>query len=159
MIRNTIPADADALMEIIESSDQFDAEGLAHVRGTLFEYLEGDSHDIWLTAIEDSPVGVAYCAPEPVTSGTWNLLMLWTRHDKGHQGYGSALVQHIESELTQRGARLLIVETSGLPEFEAANAFYDKCGFVREATIKDFFDEGDDKIVYSKSLRPAVGAD
>jgi ribosomal protein S18 acetylase RimI-like enzyme len=88
-----------------------------------------------------------------VTNGTWNLLMLWTRSDRSNQGHGSALVSRIEQILTTRGARLLIVETSGLPEFENARAFYGKCGFKPEARIKNFFTAGDDKIVYTKMLR------
>lgn len=49
-------------------------------------------------------------------------------------------------------AHVWIVETSGLPEFEKARAFYSKTGFRKEATIKDFFDAGDDKVVYTKNI-------
>jgi ribosomal protein S18 acetylase RimI-like enzyme len=153
MIRNTIATDTDALMTIIESSGQFDTDSLSHVKSVLLEYLEGQSDGLWFTADDGEPVGVAYCAPEPVTNGTWNLQMLWTRKDKSSQGHGTALVKHVENELMVRGARLLIVETSGLPAFEVARAFYDKCGFAREARIRNFFADGDDKIIYTKSLQ------
>jgi ribosomal protein S18 acetylase RimI-like enzyme len=154
MIRNTIATDTEALMTIVESSGQFDAQSLNNVKGTLLEYLEGQSDGLWLTADDGEPVGVAYCAPELVTNGTWNLLMLWTRKDKSSKGHGSALVEHVEKELMSRCARLLIVETSGLPDFEAARTFYAKCGFTQEASIKNFFAHGDDKIVYTKPLQP-----
>lgn len=153
MIRETIQTDSNALMEIVESSGQFDENGLAHVKETLNAYLAGESDGLWFTADDGEPVGVAYCAPEPVTDGTWNLLMLWTRHDRNGQGHGSALVSRLEQVLIERGARLLIVETSGQPDFEAARVFYSKCGFAREARIKNFFAAGDDKIVYTKMLR------
>ena len=153
MIRETIQTDSDALLAIIESSGQFDENGLAHVKETLNDYFAGESEDLWFTADDGEPVGVAYCAPEPVTDGTWNLLMLWTRRDRNGQGHGSALVNHLEQILTEREARLLIVETSGLPDFENARNFYDKCGFTQEARIKNFFAVGDDKIVYTKMLK------
>ncbi|NJL83876.1 MAG: GNAT family N-acetyltransferase [Chloroflexaceae bacterium] len=95
---------------------------------------------------------MAYCAPEPVTSGTWNLLMLWIKEEKHKQGYGSALVAHVEKSLVDRGGRLLIVETSGLPEFESARIFYNKVGFTQEAKIKDFFTAGEDKLIYTKPI-------
>lgn len=152
MIRETIQTDSDALLAIVESSGQFDDHSLAHVKETLNDYLAGKSEGIWFTADDGEPVGVAYCTPEPVTDGTWNLLMLWTRHDRNGQGHGSALVRRVESTLIERGVRLLIVETSGLPDFENARAFYSKCGFVPEARIKNFFAAGDDKIVYTKLL-------
>lgn len=73
-------------MSVVDSSGQFDVESLDHVRGTLLESLEGHSSGIWLTADEGEPSRVAYCAPEPVANGTWNLLMLGTRKDRMGQG-------------------------------------------------------------------------
>ena len=78
--------------------------------------------------------------------------MLWTRDDRHNQGHGAALVRHVETELRGRDARLLIVETSGLAAFAPARAFYVKCGFLHEATIRNFFATGDDKLVFTKSL-------
>jgi ribosomal protein S18 acetylase RimI-like enzyme len=156
MIRNTIAADAEALISIVEGSGQFDADGIAHVKGTLEHYLSGESEAIWLTADDTEPVGVAYCAPEAMTDGTWNLLMLWTRKDRGGQGHGKALVEKVAFDAIARGARLLIVETSGLPDFEPARAFYAKCGFKQEARIRNFFAAGDDKLVYTKPLAPVA---
>lgn len=158
MIRETIQSDRDALLAMIENSGQFDENGLAHVAETLDGYLAGNSNDIWFTADDGEPVGVAYCAPEPVTNGTWNMLMLWTRRDRENRGYGSQLVNEVEQTLIEKSARLLIVETSGLPEFEKARAFYDRCGFAREAQIKNFFADGDDKITYTKQLPPIEAA-
>jgi len=155
MIRKTIAADTEALMSIVASSGQFDADGIAHVTATLGHYLSGESEDIWLTVDDSEPVAVAYCAPEALTDGTWNLLMLWTRKDREGKGHGSALVRRLQGELTDRGARLLIVETSSIDAFEAARAFYSKCGFRQEARIKNFFAAGDDKLVYTKALAPA----
>jgi ribosomal protein S18 acetylase RimI-like enzyme len=57
------------------------------------------------------------------------------------------------SELERRRARLLLVETSGLPAFAAARAFYAKAGFSHEATIKNFFAAGDDKLVFTKQMQ------
>lgn len=152
VIRPTASFDRDAILALVESSGQFDADGLAHVTGTLDRYLVGQEDGIWLTAVDDGPVGVAYCAPEPVTSGTWNLLLLWARDDRRGKGHGTALVDQVEAEVRARGARLLIVETSGLPAFDQARAFYLKCGFVHEATIQDFFSAGDAKMIFTKSF-------
>ena len=150
MIRATIAEDAPAILAMIEG--QFDAAGLEHVKATLDTYLIGDSQALWLTALEDEPVGVAYCAPEPVTSGTWNLLMLWTRQDRHRKGYGSALVGQVEVTLKERGVRLLIVETSGVDDFVPARNFYERCGFRQEARVRNFYAQGDDKLIYTKTL-------
>ena len=156
LIRPTQREDATAIMRIVEESGQFDAGGLDFVRDTLEQHLTDSSTALWLTADDGEPVGVAYCAPEAVASGTWNLLMLWTRSDRHGKGVGSQLVTHIEAELRGRAARLLIVETSGLPAFNAARSFYKKVGFSHEATIKNFFAAGDDKLVFTKPLAPSA---
>ena len=155
MIVRTTREHREPLLAIIEASGQFDTDGLAHVRSTLEAYFENPEEAIWLSALDQEPVGVAYCAPEPVTSGTWNLLMLWMKDGFEGQGFGKALVDEVERELKSRHARLLIVETSHLPEFEKARVFYERYGFKREAEVANFFAEGDNKVIYTK---PVVGS-
>ena len=70
MIRNTEKADTAAILSIVKESGQFGADGLAYVQDTLAQHLASNGEDIWLTADDGEPVGVAYCAPEPVASGT-----------------------------------------------------------------------------------------
>ncbi len=153
MIRETREGDRDAILSMVHESGQFDSDALRHVEATLNSFLKKDSPDLWFTADDGEPVGVALCAPEPVASGTWNLLMLWTRSDRHNAGHGSSLVEHVEQALKSKNARLLIVETSGLPNFEPARSFYRKCKFTEEARIRNFFAKDDDKIVFTKNLR------
>jgi ribosomal protein S18 acetylase RimI-like enzyme len=153
MIRNTYASDAAAIRAILSDSGQFDADGLDFVHNTLDQHLTGHGDAIWLTADDGEPVGVAYCASEVLAPGVWNLLMLWTRADRRRAGQGAALVHQVESVLHERAARLLLVETSGQPGFAAARAFYSKLGFSHEATIRNYFAPGDDKLVYTKALQ------
>jgi ribosomal protein S18 acetylase RimI-like enzyme len=155
MIRDTQASDMEAIMQIVKDSGQFDTDAVAHVRETLQSHLAGNGDGIWLTSDDGEPVAVAYCAPEPVASGAWNLLMLWTRVDRNRAGHGSSLVKHLELELHRRKARLLIVETSGLPDFAPARDFYTQFGFSHEATIRSFFAAGDDKLVFTRHLSPS----
>ena len=152
MIREIEINDKEAILSILEDSGKFDTEGLAHIEETLNEHLKSGSNGLWYIAFENKPIGVVYCTPEPLTSGTWNLLMLWIQKEKQGKGYGTALVKKIEDILVSKKARLLIVETSGLDEFKGARAFYEKYGFRQEARIKDFFEAGDDKLIYTKSI-------
>ena len=152
MITKTTKAHRDDILSIVEGSGQLDADGLSHVQDTLDAYFAEPEQSVWLTAMDSVPVGVAYCAPEPVTSGTWNLLMLWVKAGYEGRGFGKALVQNVEQALQERGARLLIVETSQLPEFEVARAFYERTGFKLEAEVANFFADGDNKLIYTKAL-------
>ena len=62
------------------------------------------------------------------------------------------MVTHVEKILAERGERILLVETSGLESFEQTRAFYHKCGYEQEARIRDFYQAGEDKIIFRKSL-------
>ena len=70
----------------------------------------------------------------------------------GHEPYVSALLARVEQAVRALGGRLLIVETSGQPEYESARRFYAAHGYRREALIADFYDVGDDLWLYSKRL-------
>jgi ribosomal protein S18 acetylase RimI-like enzyme len=98
------------------------------------------------------PVAVAYCAPERLTAGTYNLYLIAVHKDFQGKGIGSQLMNHVELLLNSQGYRVLLVETSGLPEFELTRKFYDKCNYSREAVIRDFYDEGEDKVIFWKKL-------
>jgi len=54
--------------------------------------------------------------------------------------------------LRNKDGRILIVETSGLESFGATRAFYRKNGYDEEARIRDFYNPGEDKIVFRKVL-------
>ena len=62
------------------------------------------------------------------------------------------MLNHVEKTLTEKGERLLLVETSGLPNFEMTRKFYRKQGYEEEAKIRDYYKAGDDKIIFRKAL-------
>ncbi len=69
---------------------------------------------------------------------------------------GASLMHYIEQTLAERGARVLLVETSGLPDFALTRAFYPKLGYDEEARIRESYKAGDDKIVFCKPLQPFI---
>ena len=68
------------------------------------------------------------------------------------RGNGAELVGRLEESLRARGQRVLIVDTSSSDEFAATRRFYKANGYTEEARIRDYWDAGDDKIVFWKSL-------
>jgi GNAT superfamily N-acetyltransferase len=153
-IRAVTRADVAALKALIDTVGLFPSSLLDDM---LAGYLGGDhSQGFWLAIDDGGPVGIAYCAPERMTLGTWNLLLIAVHPGRQGQGRGTALLGEVERALAVRGERLLLVETSGLPEFAKTRAFYARCGYAEEARIRDFYQEGEDKVVFSKALAEAV---
>lgn len=149
-IRPVVAGDLPALKAVIDATDLFPSDMLDDM---VAGYLRGDPADgFWLTHDEGGPLAVACCAPERMTLGTWNLLLIAVHPERQRQGMGAALMRHVEQTLAARGERLLLVETSGLPAFERTRAFYRKLGYDEEARIRGFYQAGEDKVVFRKAL-------
>lgn len=118
-------------------------------------FLDGAApDDLWFVAVADGTAcGVAYCAPERMTEGAWNLLLIAVRKNHQGEGLGAALTRHVEQALAERKARIVLVETSGLPSFEPTRAVYRRLGYVEEARIRDFYAAGEDKVVFWKKIQ------
>jgi GNAT superfamily N-acetyltransferase len=153
MIRPSTPDDTLALIAIADAIG-FQPNELEELNEMLSDYFSGDSDSdhFWITDDDNEPIGVAYCEPERMTNRTWNLQLLAIRPDRQGQGRGATRLRYVEQTLTARSGRMLLVETSGLPEFERTRAFYVKCGYEEEARIRDFYAAGDDKVVFRKVL-------
>jgi len=153
-VRSTERGDIPALQQIVEATGLFPAEYLPDM---VAGCTAGDAVDeCWLTCqcgqSGGDIVGLCFARAEPFTDGTWNMLALGVEPARQREGFGRALVQHLEERLHGDGTRLLIVDTSGTDEFIGARTFYTSCGYNEEARIRDFWSAGDDKITFRKSL-------
>ncbi|GAB4526698.1 MAG: GNAT family N-acetyltransferase [Pleurocapsa sp.] len=152
-IRPVKSNDLPELKLIIDANCLFPSDMLDEM---ISEYFENDnSKDYWITYEEDKLVGLAYYAPERMAEGTWNLYLIAVHPDYQGQGRGASMVSYVEQMLAKNGERVLLVETSGLPSFESTQSFYRKCGFEQEAIIREFYQAGEDKLVFRKSLTDA----
>lgn len=152
MIRNMLPGDLGAIKQVIDSNQLFPADLLDEMTAGYF--AAAGSEEIWLTAtVEGQPAAVAYCAPERMTVGTYNLYLIAVHRMHQSRGLGRTLVREIETRLTAKAGRILLVETSGSPEFERTRRFYDRLGYERAAMIKEFYQAGEDKIIFLKDLK------
>ena len=150
-IRFAVPDDVARLKEIITATELFPAHLLNDM---IAPYFAGENENWLVFETEDSEniVGLAYYMPEPMTEGTYNALLLAVHPGQQGRGVGAALMIHIEQTLREQNKRILLVETSGLPEFERTRRFYRKIGYEEEARIRDFYASGEDKIVFYKAL-------
>ena len=151
VIRAANGADVAALGAIAEAAPLFPADMLPEM---IAPYLSGSADDLWWTVEhEGETAGFAFCEPERFTNGTWNMRAIAVAPARQSQGLGAALVRAVEAALGERGGRLLIVETDSATEHERTCAFYRAQGYAEEARLRDFWDDGTDKIIFRKPLR------
>jgi ribosomal protein S18 acetylase RimI-like enzyme len=102
---------------------------------------------------EDGQVtGYACYGPRALTSGTFDLYWIAVDTRNRRDGIGRKLLAASEQAVHNLGGRLLVVETSGLPKYEATRAFYHASSYTQEAVLKDFYSEGDDLVIFTKRV-------
>lgn len=153
-IQPVTPATKAAVLRVAESCGLFKPEELGDLDGMINALIAGELEGHrWVALEEDGLVkAAAYYAPETFTDGVWNLYFIGVMADLQGKGHGSTILQHIENELRSQGQRILIIETSGLDGFELTRMFYDRHGYTVEARIRDYYQEGEDKVVFWKKL-------
>jgi ribosomal protein S18 acetylase RimI-like enzyme len=150
-IRAVEKADIIDLKIVVDSNELFPSEYLDEMINDYFNNLE--SQDIWFTYIDkDKPVAIGYCVPEKLTDGTYNMLAIGVAKEFQRQGIASDMMNYIENILKKADGRILIVETSSDDAQEGARNLYKKIGYTQVATIKDFWKDGENKIVFWKRI-------
>ncbi len=138
-----------------------DAVGLfpsALLDGMAAPFLDATApEEIWCVATLGGTVAaLAYGAPERMTKGTWNLLLIAVDPARQGQGLAGRLTRHVEAEARRRGGRIMLVETSALPGFGRTRAVYSHLGYVEEGRIRGFYAAGEDKVIFWKALGEAA---
>jgi len=107
-----------------------------------------------LVAEDDSAVAGYICyGPTPLTEETWDLYWNTVAQEKRGQGIGRLLMKSAEKEIIRAKGRLVLVETSSTPAYEASRRLHISHGYEIVARIPDFYAPGDDKLVLLKRLR------
>lgn len=98
----------------------------------------------------DRVLGFACYGPRDLTNGVYDLYWIAVDPDCHRNGVGRRLLIASEEAVREAGGRMLIAETSGTPLYEPTRKFYVGMGYSIEATIKDFYIEGDDLAIFIK---------
>ena len=154
-VRSAVAGDLVDFKSIIDGNELFPSDMLDDMMSA---YLGGSATgDHWVAGEVGSQLaGVGYFVPERMTEGAWNLLLIAVEPRLQGLGIGAAIMAHAEQTVIASGGRLLLVETSGLPEFEKTRGFYRRIEYVEEARIRNFYQAGEDKVVFVKTLAPTI---
>ncbi|SBT41367.1 GNAT family N-acetyltransferase [Micromonospora auratinigra] len=155
MIRTVTPADTPAVVALAVDAGLFTADDAGIVEQMMADHFTtgaDEGHTCLVDEHDGQPVAVAYYQPRPATDRTWELTMIGVARDHHRHGLGARLLHAVETDLRARDQRLLLVETSATPAFAAARAFYLACGYHEEARVRDYYQAGDDMVLFRKAL-------
>jgi ribosomal protein S18 acetylase RimI-like enzyme len=154
-IRETIRRDADEILRIAAEEPLFTQEEAETVGELLQDYLELPDHNgyAFLTAtVEDRVVGFICYGPTPLTRGTFDLYWICVDRSFARRGIGHDLVERVVREVQALRGRMIVLDTSGTPDYAPTRAFYQSAGFTPTATVPDFYKPGDDLEIFCRRV-------
>ena len=154
MIIAAIETDGPQIRDIAARAGVFSQEEVECVRDLWEEYLSVGpvvgGYNFIVDRDGDQVLGFACYGPRDLTSGVFDLYWIAVDSNTHRNGIGRRLLTATEEAVRQAGGRMLIAETSGTPHYEPTRNFYLGMGYKMEATIKDFYTEGDDLTIFVK---------
>ena len=161
MIRAATPTDTSAIVALGIATGMFPPEETEPLREVLEGFHAGHAGAdhclaVWIDDADGHPVGVVYFGPDAMADRKWDLWMIAVAPEQQGRGIGGQLLRFTEARVRTLGGRLLLIDTSSLPIYEATRAFYAKHGYAEVARVPDFFKDGDSKVIFAKRMAPLV---
>ena len=103
---------------------------------------------------QDQVIGYICYGSAPMTQGTFDLYWIAVDPDSQERGVGSELLSFLEKRLKAEGGRMILADTSTIPQYEKTRRFYLKNGFEEVAAIRDYYYPGNDRVTFCKRLTP-----
>jgi D-alanine-D-alanine ligase len=98
---------------------------------------------------EGRVIGYTCFGPIACTKASYDLYWIAVHNDFRGLAIGRELLFETFRVIESLGGIRIYVETSSRPQYAPTRSFYSKYGFEQEAVLKDFYDHGDHKILYS----------
>jgi ribosomal protein S18 acetylase RimI-like enzyme len=153
-IRNLVAGDRTAVAEIIKEVGNFNEAEIACALELVDVYLGDPNQKDYRIVVAESAggevCGYACWGPAPLTKGTYDLYWIATHPGTQGRGVGRALMHYVEKQVHEEHGRLLILETSAKESYNRTVGFYRRLGYEEASRIRDFYDVGDDKLVFLK---------
>ena len=156
MIRPMERADKAVVMALIEATDFFHSHEVIVAEELVDVYLDVPGQaDYQVIVIEDDRGAVAgylTFGPTAMAVGVYDLYWMAVDPKAQGKGYGRRLVEWLEDYVKAERGRLIIIETSSTPKYDSTRRFYLGLKYTEVARIPDYYQDGDDRVIYTKRL-------
>ncbi|MBA3311832.1 MAG: GNAT family N-acetyltransferase [Planctomycetaceae bacterium] len=150
-----LPADRERVRRLVAATSFFRDDEVAVAVELVEERLAKGPASGYEFVFADVDGAVAgYACYGPIACTVWSYDLFWIAVDPAYQGHGlgRALIAESERLIRDAGGRRIYIETSGKPLYVSTRGFYERCGYVFDVEIAEFYGPGDSKVVYVKEL-------
>ena len=149
------PTDLPELLTITRAVGVFSEEEVATVKELFDAYLEdAEANGYHFLSYQEGEaiLGFACWGPTDLSHGAADLYWMVTAPQAHGRGVAKSLFQAVVEAVRAQGRWLIMIWTSGRPEYEPARQFYQRIGCTLAARIPDFYERGDDLYIYTHQL-------
>lgn len=150
------PSDIEAIADIVESSGFFSDEEIEIAIELAEEKLDqkdASSYQFLFAEDEHRVFGYTCYGLIPATAFSYDIYWIVVSQDLRGHGLGTLLMTETERLIGLSGGRQVYAETSSRDQYKSTHRFYENCGYKKDAFLKDFYADGDSKIIYAKVLK------
>ncbi|MCB9879369.1 MAG: GNAT family N-acetyltransferase [Planctomycetes bacterium] len=157
--REPTPADPARVEALVAASGFFNPDEVRIARELVEERLQrglaSGYRFLFADAADGALDGYSCFGPVDGTARSWDLFWIAVAPARQRHGLGRALLVATEAEIAALGGGLVWVETGGKALYEPTRRFYERCGYRREAELRDFYAPGDAKVVFVREVPAA----
>ena len=149
---------AELIGDFLTGSNTFDQTWApnekAFVKQAPFDSLINEHHRYWYVESRGQIIGAIGVRENKYGSGGYEMDQdyIAVHKDYRHQGIASLLLSEVEKYIKDNQGRYLHVLTCDIDSYSAARSFYEKHGYVKVATIPDYYVVGEGRIDYLKKF-------
>lgn len=148
-------ADLRVIEKIVRSTGNFsDAEVEVALEVAQDCLRRGDKSGYYFLWYETHESACGFCCygPIPCTLNRFEIYWIVVDTAKQRSGIGTSLLRESERRIRLIGGTAVYLDTSLKNSYRTARGFYESNGYMQQAVLKDFYTDGDDKIIYMKKL-------
>ena len=153
---NAMQKDIKNVYNILNSTDFFNQEEIHIACELVKESIEKGQHESWYNFIfidyEDKTIAYTCYWKIDGTVCSYDLYWICTHNDFRWKWIGWILLKETEKNISNNWKCNIYAETASKDQYKPTREFYEKNNYIKEAIIKDFYDNWDDKIIYSKTI-------
>ena len=149
-------SDLSVILNIVQSSGFFstaEVEMACELATDRLENGQQSSYQFLFAENDGEVVGYTCYGLIPATVASYDLYWIAVSETSRGKKMGKILLQKTEEIIRGMGGKRLYAETSSRAQYASTQKFYQNCGYIAEAVLKDFYTPGDSKIIYSKVLK------
>jgi len=97
-------------------------------------------------------IGYTCYGPIPCTQSSYDIYWIAVHPDYQGRGVGRRLLKETERRIKSGNGLRVYVDTSQRVQYASTRTFYERCGYLMESLLPDFYAQGDGKVIYCKQL-------